>query len=170
MSGRVYALYDYDGTINNGNTKANINRFNDRHIQVTEGDELEIIEDDDEHIWKVMHTSLATHRTKLELQLRLKAYERTKSVSYQPRWSERLTVIYRRQCSAHPSLWYVPLQSASDNNAFSLFVARLKHRRWYVIAKLGRYSQRSTLIFSAIEYFLDTRSSFSLHSFTRASL
>jgi hypothetical protein len=51
---RVYALYDYDGSINNNNNnKSHINRFNDRHIQVNEGDELEIIEDDDEHMWKV---------------------------------------------------------------------------------------------------------------------
>ena len=57
MAGRVYALYDYDGTINNGNAKSSSNRFSDRHIQVTEGDELEIIEDDDEHIWKVTDTS-----------------------------------------------------------------------------------------------------------------
>ncbi len=52
---RTYALYDYDGTINNNNNnnKSHINRFNDRHIKVNEGDELEIIEDDDEHMWKV---------------------------------------------------------------------------------------------------------------------
>jgi len=52
---RAYALYDYDGTINNNNNnnKSHINRFNDRHIKVNEGDELEIIEDDDEHMWKV---------------------------------------------------------------------------------------------------------------------
>jgi hypothetical protein len=44
---RVYALYDYDGcSINNI-------IFNNRHIKVNEGDELEIIEDDDEHLWKV---------------------------------------------------------------------------------------------------------------------
>jgi hypothetical protein len=30
-----------------------MNRFSDRHIKVNEGDELEIIEDDDEHMWKV---------------------------------------------------------------------------------------------------------------------
>jgi hypothetical protein len=48
----MYALYDYDGTINNNN-KAQINRFIDRHIRVNEGDEVEIIEDDDEHMWKV---------------------------------------------------------------------------------------------------------------------
>jgi hypothetical protein len=50
---QVYALYDYDGSINNSNNKSNINRFSDRHIKVNEGDELEIIEDDDEHMWKV---------------------------------------------------------------------------------------------------------------------
>ncbi len=50
---QVYALYDYDGSINNSNIKSNINRFGDRHIKVNEGDELEIIEDDDEHMWKV---------------------------------------------------------------------------------------------------------------------
>ncbi|CAF0784404.1 unnamed protein product [Rotaria sordida] len=50
---RVYALYDYDGSINNKNNRSHINRFDDRHIKVNEGDELEIIEDDDEHMWKV---------------------------------------------------------------------------------------------------------------------
>jgi hypothetical protein len=51
---RVYALYDYDSSLhNNNNNKSNINRLNDRHIKVNEGDELEIIEDDDEHMWKV---------------------------------------------------------------------------------------------------------------------
>lgn len=30
-----------------------LNRFNERHIKVNEGDELEVIEDDDEHMWKV---------------------------------------------------------------------------------------------------------------------
>ncbi len=51
---RVYALYDYDGAINNdNNNKSHLNRFNERHIKVNEGDELEIIEDDDEHMWKV---------------------------------------------------------------------------------------------------------------------
>ncbi|CAF4458333.1 unnamed protein product [Rotaria socialis] len=52
---RVYALYDYDGSINNNNNnnKSNVNRCDDRHIKVNEGDELEIIEDDDEHMWKV---------------------------------------------------------------------------------------------------------------------
>ncbi|CAF4546101.1 unnamed protein product, partial [Rotaria magnacalcarata] len=50
---RVYALYDYDGSINNNNNnnnKSNVNRCDDRHIKVNEGDELEIIEDDDEHM------------------------------------------------------------------------------------------------------------------------
>jgi hypothetical protein len=50
---RVYALYDYDSSLHNNNNKSNINRLNDRHIKVNEGDELEIIEDDDEHMWKV---------------------------------------------------------------------------------------------------------------------
>ena len=50
--GRAYALYDYDGSINNNN-KSLLNRFSDRHIKVNEGDELEVIEDDDEHMWKV---------------------------------------------------------------------------------------------------------------------
>jgi len=52
---RFYASYDYDGSINNNNNnnKSNINRYSDRHIKVNEGDELEIIEDDDEHLWKV---------------------------------------------------------------------------------------------------------------------
>jgi hypothetical protein len=51
---RVYALYDYDGSINNNNNNKSLtNRFNDRDIKVNEGDELEIIEDDDEHKWKV---------------------------------------------------------------------------------------------------------------------
>ncbi|UJR33802.1 hypothetical protein I4U23_021227 [Adineta vaga] len=49
----VYALYDYDGTLNNNNSRTAVNRFGDRHIKVNEGDELEILEDDDEHIWKV---------------------------------------------------------------------------------------------------------------------
>ncbi|CAF4468771.1 unnamed protein product, partial [Rotaria magnacalcarata] len=38
---------------NNNNNKSNVNRCDDRHIKVNEGDELEIIEDDDEHMWKV---------------------------------------------------------------------------------------------------------------------
>ncbi|CAF0797762.1 unnamed protein product [Adineta steineri] len=50
---QVYALYDYDASIHNSNNKSTINRFTDKHIKVNEGDELEIIEDDDEHIWKV---------------------------------------------------------------------------------------------------------------------
>ena len=50
---RIYALYDYDGSMNNNNTKNFPNRLGDRHIKLNEGDELEIIEDDDEHIWRV---------------------------------------------------------------------------------------------------------------------
>ncbi|CAF1052814.1 unnamed protein product [Adineta ricciae] len=49
----IYALYNYDGTMNNGNGRTAANRFGDRHIRVNEGDKLEILEDDDEHIWKV---------------------------------------------------------------------------------------------------------------------
>ncbi len=50
---RVYALYDYDGSMNNNNIKNFPNRLGDRHIKLNEGDELEIIEDDDEHVWRV---------------------------------------------------------------------------------------------------------------------
>lgn len=50
---RFYALYDYDGTINNNNNRFPLNRLCERHIKVIEGDELEIIEDDEEHMWKV---------------------------------------------------------------------------------------------------------------------
>ena len=39
--------------MNNGNSTTAANRFGDRHIRVNEGDKLEILEDDDEHIWKV---------------------------------------------------------------------------------------------------------------------
>jgi hypothetical protein len=38
---------------NNNNNKTFTNRLSDRHIKVNEGDELEIIEDDDEHMWRV---------------------------------------------------------------------------------------------------------------------
>lgn len=52
--GRFYALYDYDGSINNNNNNKSLpNRFTERHITVNEGDELEVLEDDDEHMWKV---------------------------------------------------------------------------------------------------------------------
>lgn len=50
---RFRALYDYDGTINNNNNRFPLNRLSERHIKVIEGDELEIIEDDEEHMWKV---------------------------------------------------------------------------------------------------------------------
>ena len=58
---RVYALYDYEGTTNNGNSKLSINRLTERHIRVNEGDELEVLEDDDEHLWKV--NSITVSRT-----------------------------------------------------------------------------------------------------------
>ena len=51
---RAYALYDYDGTVNNGNSRSQSARFGERHIRVNEGDELEVVEDDDEHMWKVI--------------------------------------------------------------------------------------------------------------------
>lgn len=54
----IYALYDYDGTMNNGNSRTAGNRFGDRHIKVNEGDKLEILEDDDEHVWKVREESI----------------------------------------------------------------------------------------------------------------
>ncbi|CAF0936647.1 unnamed protein product [Didymodactylos carnosus] len=48
---RVYALFDYDGA-SNGN-KFNFNRQTEHFINVVEGDELEVLEDDDEILWKV---------------------------------------------------------------------------------------------------------------------
>ncbi|CAF0861050.1 unnamed protein product, partial [Didymodactylos carnosus] len=48
---RVYALYDYDGT-SDGN-KVNFNRQSEHFLSVAEGDELEVLEDDDERLWKV---------------------------------------------------------------------------------------------------------------------
>ena len=49
-TGRVYALYNYDRSMHNINIRS---RFDDRHIKVNEGDELEIIDDDEEDMWKV---------------------------------------------------------------------------------------------------------------------
>jgi len=50
---RFYALYNYNGTINNTNGRSQGSRLPERHLHVNEGDELEVIEDDDEHLWRV---------------------------------------------------------------------------------------------------------------------
>lgn len=53
VSERFYALYNYNGTINNTNGRSQGSRLPERHLHVNEGDELEVIEDDDEHLWRV---------------------------------------------------------------------------------------------------------------------
>ena len=50
---RTYALYNFNGTINNTDSRSHGSRLPERQINVTEGDELEVIEDDDEQMWKV---------------------------------------------------------------------------------------------------------------------
>lgn len=46
-------MYDYDGSMGNNSNRSQSTRLEDRPIKVNENDELEIIEDDDEQMWKV---------------------------------------------------------------------------------------------------------------------